>query len=626
MTSTGNARHDFILTPQQQSLLFAALNSSRAANSPTTGGNAQSFSPSSFTRSPVDAGDTLSINDSPFVDYDYSFDAGDTSFDDSLYDNTTGDLKMIGDLPVAGTAPESTTGGSEGTDSPEKRSHPDDEDDIQENGAKRRGSTEKVPKKPGRKPLTSEPTSKRKAQNRAAQRAFRERKEKHVKDLELKVEELEALSKTTSTENTNLRAEVDRLNLELQQYKKRLSLSGGARPQPATASRTTFGNPMVHNINDVNFQFEFPRFGSLPGPPAGNDAGVATGRSPSFSQTPSLTNTPSKQGSPNDGYRDNAPANTSKDDLSGIFSPPLTNTNVANASRGSVDSNFGAGGAASSSSPSASSTSHQGPNSSCGTSPEPYTQSPMGFKPVDTLTTIGEESVAGISGSQDFGQFSSISMNDIDWLAQANNFQFDPQLFGGYREPQDHILGTNGTLGDHFFNEAWDVDFTTPFNVPMSPVVPKKDLIAEIDAAKEADDPTEAKGELLTCNKIWYVVMTPVFLSLDQATRLLIRTITAMQGATAKLPQGAEWRLRPRRSLLRAAEEGKVLRSWRRRRPARFQACHDEVPRQEGRRRSRMRHQRAFVETRRNIDNLGQVKLASRCEDWNGSHTVLHHS
>lgn len=516
MTSTGDARRDFFLTPQQQSLLFAALNSNRAPNSAATAnaGNASSFSPSSFTKSPTGAGDALSLNESPFIDYDYSFDAGDASFDDSLYDNTADNLKMIGDLPAAGAAPESTTGASEGNDSPEKRSHPDDEDEPQENGAKRRESTEKVPKKPGRKPLTSEPTSKRKAQNRAAQRAFRERKEKHVKDLEQKVEELEALSKNTSTENTNLRAEVDRLTLELQQYKKRLSLVASSRPQPAGASRsTTFGHPMVHNINDVNFQFEFPRFGSLPGPPVGKDATVTTGRSPSFSQTPSLTNTPSNQGSPNDGCRDNAPTNSStglntqaKEDLaklSGIFSPPLTNTNVANASRGSVDSNFGIGGGASSSSPSASSTSHQGPNSSCGTSPEPYTQSPMGFKLVDTLTTIGEESTTPMNSNQDFGQFSSISMSDIDWLAQANNFQFDPQLFGDYREPQEHILSTNGTLGDNFFNDAWDVDFTTPFNVPMSPVVPKKDLLAEIDAAKEADEPTEAKPELLTCNKIW---------------------------------------------------------------------------------------------------------------------------
>ncbi|KAI8809005.1 hypothetical protein BJ742DRAFT_246223 [Cladochytrium replicatum] len=47
-------------------------------------------------------------------------------------------------------------------------------------------------KKPGRKPATTEPTNKRTAQNRAAQRAFRERKERYVKDLEARVKELEA--------------------------------------------------------------------------------------------------------------------------------------------------------------------------------------------------------------------------------------------------------------------------------------------------------------------------------------------------------------------------------------------------------------------------------------------------
>ncbi|CAJ0840149.1 9089_t:CDS:2 [Entrophospora sp. SA101] len=40
-------------------------------------------------------------------------------------------------------------------------------------------------KKPGRKPSTNTAISKRKAQNRAAQRAFRERKDRYVKDLEI---------------------------------------------------------------------------------------------------------------------------------------------------------------------------------------------------------------------------------------------------------------------------------------------------------------------------------------------------------------------------------------------------------------------------------------------------------
>ncbi|KAJ5163671.1 transcriptional regulator family: bZIP [Penicillium coprophilum] len=53
--------------------------------------------------------------------------------------------------------------------------------------------------------------SKRKAQNRAAQRAFRERKEQHVRDLEDKVNTLEQASSTLQADN-------ERLKRELAQY------------------------------------------------------------------------------------------------------------------------------------------------------------------------------------------------------------------------------------------------------------------------------------------------------------------------------------------------------------------------------------------------------------------------
>jgi len=87
----------------------------------------------------------------------------------------------------------------------------------------------------------------------------------------------------------------------------------------------------------------------------------------------------------------------------------------------------------------------------------------------------------------------------MSWLAPNTTFQFDPQLFGEYREPQDSILSSGG-LDDTFFNDAFD--FTTPYNIAPSPVVQKKSLIAEIDAAKEED----TTPSLLTCNKIWYVL------------------------------------------------------------------------------------------------------------------------
>ncbi|PAV21726.1 bzip transcription factor [Pyrrhoderma noxium] len=55
---------------------------------------------------------------------------------------------------------------------------------------------------------------KRKEQNRAAQRAFRERKEKHVKDLEDKVSALEEKNAATQQENDTLREVVSRLQTE----------------------------------------------------------------------------------------------------------------------------------------------------------------------------------------------------------------------------------------------------------------------------------------------------------------------------------------------------------------------------------------------------------------------------
>jgi len=94
----------------------------------------------------------------------------------------------------------------------------------------------------------------------------------------------------------------------------------------------------------------------------------------------------------------------------------------------------------------------------------------------------------------------------MNWLTSSTNFQFDPQLFGDYRESQESVLASKG-LDDSFFNDAFEMDFTTPYNVAVPPVVqPKKGgLLDQIDAAKESDsDITTVTGQQLTCNNIWY--------------------------------------------------------------------------------------------------------------------------
>lgn len=77
--------------------------------------------------------------------------------------------------------------------------------------------------KPGRKPATDTPPTKRKAQNRAAQRAFRERRAARVGELEVQLEEVKEEQQQRETELRNkieqLEAEVKRLNAELNSWR-----------------------------------------------------------------------------------------------------------------------------------------------------------------------------------------------------------------------------------------------------------------------------------------------------------------------------------------------------------------------------------------------------------------------
>lgn len=267
--------------------------------------------------------------------------------------------------------------------------------------------------------------------------------------------------------------------------------------------KVPFGSAAINNLSDVNFQFEFPKFGMLPGPPSKTQKSGSLPTSPhnqASAATPSnaLSNT-------------NSPQAQYKDDLakfSGVFSPSMASS-VTNASRASMDSgNFSVNGATSS--PSASSHSNGGPSSSCGTSPEPFTQSPMGFKPVETLTTIGEEHPSLTSGDN-ASQFTNLHMDNtnFDWLAKQNGGQFDPQLFGDYRESQDNIFSNKF---DDFFNDAFESDFITPFNMAPSPNVanlgsapPRKNLLEEIDAQQNSlDDEPQKKEQSMNCNELWY--------------------------------------------------------------------------------------------------------------------------
>lgn len=73
--------------------------------------------------------------------------------------------------------------------------------------------------KPGRKPATDTPPTKRKAQNRAAQRAFRERRAAKVGELE---EHIRKIEDEDEIEQTELRSQIERLEAEVEHYREEL--------------------------------------------------------------------------------------------------------------------------------------------------------------------------------------------------------------------------------------------------------------------------------------------------------------------------------------------------------------------------------------------------------------------
>jgi AP-1-like factor len=280
--------------------------------------------------------------------------------------------------------------------------------------------------------------------------------------------------------------------------------SAGTGPAPS-ARAASFGQPAINKLSDVSFQFEFPKFGMLPGPPANKPQRSSS--QPISPQQKAQGHYPSPDLSPNNASKSPEQQTSSDSQLhdlakfSSIFTPSMSSSNL---SRGSLDSaNYSVAGG-NTSSPSASSHSNMGPSSSCGTSPEPFTQSPMASKPIDTLTTIGEEQPTMSVNDMPFSQFGSadLSANNLDWLSAQNGGQFDPQLFSGYREPQDNIL-SNPSFDD-FFNDNVDIDFFTPYNTAaVASKGPKKNLIDEIDAQKENvnEEPTQQSN--MHCTQIW---------------------------------------------------------------------------------------------------------------------------
>ena len=108
--------------------------------------------------------------------------------------------------------------------------------------------------KPGRKPATDTPPTKRKAQNRAAQRAFRERRAARVNELEDQIKEIEDEHemqltafkdqiRNLSQEMEQCRNEMSRWRDRCQSLEKEVSIERGAKEALAKELRSSFSGP-----------------------------------------------------------------------------------------------------------------------------------------------------------------------------------------------------------------------------------------------------------------------------------------------------------------------------------------------------------------------------------------------
>lgn len=364
------------------------------------------------------------------------------------------------------------------------------------------------------------------------------------------MEELQKASDSANQENGLLRAQVDRMQVELREYRKRiswLSLGNG------TSAINAYPRG-VSGLNNNEFLFDFPKFGDLPGSHLFNTGQMGkTGENkptesrsawnepqiPGVLKRDALNNqainnqtraalasrnsiAPSAGGTPNSDFN-----NTADNRRIGTSKSSTINPARANAKPGTTQDNLN------SDSPSSASDSHQSQfQSSNGTSPEssPNFQDRDGHK--QTCTAInGEESFCEQLGlacgnirnpipavrsrsesatntpaQTEPGHDSLEPDFGLDFLSQQNGGQFDPVLFGDWREPQDAILSQD--FGN-FFNDAFPLpDLGSPlhnFTELTHEPAPKKAPVPGI--AHKADEevvPGEDKSQMLTCTKIWY--------------------------------------------------------------------------------------------------------------------------
>jgi AP-1-like factor len=344
------------------------------------------------------------------------------------------------------------------------------------------------------------------------------------------------------------------LQTELREYRKRLSLNstGVTRTAPLAGG---FSSMLNNNSSNNNFSFEFPRFGGLPGTQLLDNGPLAKNKNTSVSSNASgrqnstgraLSPTSRANGSLTDSPGAIGPSGTQRSgSLNGFFgfdnnkpNNDASRSNTSNSTRSqSRVFQFNSGSPSNSDSPSNSSTSPTNQDSSCGTSPEPSHTSPN--QHVDTIkdgyvchgNSEGEVLFCeklnmacgnprnpmprAMSQSDDkpspavlAAKSPTPAVNGIDYFANQNGGQFDPTLFGEYRDTQNAIVG-DGDFTGGFFNDAFlNTGYGSPFHFGDTPAVQKPNPLEEIERAQDGEDevvPGEDVNSLLNCHKIWSV-------------------------------------------------------------------------------------------------------------------------
>jgi AP-1-like factor len=399
---------------------------------------------------------------------------------------------------------------------------------------------------------------KRKAQNRAAQRAFRDRKERHLKDLETKVDELEKSSETINHENGLLRAQVEKLTGELKEYRKRLSTSTVTRPSPQSTLRSfssSSNGPVAPNWN-----FEYPQFGSnnsyaplynnrLSQASVAPSEGFDTGFIGSFSNSSRKVSSPgsasTSQGatpalsdfikSPNGSISADSPqtVGSSVSSAAQMFKP--LDTSVAHPQGGDSPKSYNIFTSTQTNSPqptsfdnlgsesttsnrifkfssttpassSGSPSSFTGPSSSCGTSPEPSGQvgstskelEPISENPA-TSTDANTLSIFGTSNGNDGFDFTNFtSTQGKDPFAPDSWMDMDNTnaFFGGDAMFSGFSEDTSTTAMDMFAPMNWNDLTGVNMQTGLTPAIPKSDPMESVQTSKQEEG-------FIPCHKIW---------------------------------------------------------------------------------------------------------------------------